>query len=156
MASSIGKTWSWHVSKRRCGKALARQTGRTAPPVIALAVLVGCAGVPASKPAHADLTDSDVTLAVATMETALEHASQGESRTWRNPETGREGAVMPGRTYVSGAGSYCRDFQETLTANGRSATYASTACRDDDGIWHWVESNNPNAVGAATPTRGTL
>jgi len=119
--------------------ALARHTGWSTPPVIAVAALIGCAGVPASRPVHADLTDSDVTLAVATMEAALEHASQGESRTWRNPETGHTGAVMPRHTYVSGAGAYCRDYQETLSANGRSATYQNTACRDADGMWRWVD-----------------
>jgi surface antigen len=106
---------------------------------IAVGPFVGCAGFPASEPVHADLTDSDVTLAVATMEAALEDARYGESRAWRNPETGHAGAVMPRRTYVSGAGSYCRVYQETLTANGRSATYQNTACRDDDGMWHWVD-----------------
>jgi surface antigen len=120
-------------------RALARHTGRSTPLSIAVVALAGCAGVPASKPTRADLTDSDVTLAVATMEAALEHAGQGESRTWRNPETGHTGAVMPRRTYVSGAGSYCRDYQETLNANGRSATYQNTACRDADGMWHWVD-----------------
>jgi surface antigen len=103
---------------------LAHRIGRPVPLVIAVATLAGCAGPPASKPLlHADLSEGDIMLAATTMDAALEHASHGETRTWRNPGTGHAGAVMPRRTYLSEAGLYCRDYQETLTVNDRSATY---------------------------------
>jgi surface antigen len=86
-----------------------------------------------------NLTESDVSLAVTTMNAALEHARHGETRTWHNPETGHAGAVMPQRTYLSEAGSYCRGYQETLAVDGRSETYSSTACRDAEGIWRWID-----------------
>lgn len=127
------------IVKRRM-RAPARRIGWPISLVIAVAALVGCAGPPASKPPlHADLTESDIMLAAATMDAALEHASHGETRTWRNPETGHAGAVMPRRTYLSEAGLYCRDYQETLTLDGRSATYESTACRDAEGTWRWID-----------------
>jgi surface antigen len=107
--------------------------------VITFVAVVGCAGPPAPELLHADLTDREVTLAAATMEAALEHASHGETYIWRNPETGHSGAVRPQRTYLSEAGAYCRDYQETLTMDGRSASYESTACRDAEGIWRWVD-----------------
>ena len=107
--------------------------------VLGVAALAGCAAAPASKPLHADLTDSDVSLAVTTMNAVLEHERYGETRTWYNPETGHAGAVMPQRTYLSKAGAYCREYQETLTVNRRSETYSSTGCRDADGIWRWIE-----------------
>jgi surface antigen len=107
--------------------------------VITFAAFAGCAGPPAPKLLHADLTDSDVTLAAISMEAALEHASHGETHTWRNPDTGHAGAVMPQRTYLSEAGAYCRDYQETLTIDGRSASYESTACRDAEGMWWWID-----------------
>jgi surface antigen len=88
---------------------------------------------------HANLTESDVSLAATTMNAALEHAGHGETRTWHNPETGHAGAVMPQRTYLSEAGSYCRGYQETLTVDGRSEMYSSIACRDADGLWRWVD-----------------
>jgi surface antigen len=114
-------------------------TGLSIPLVIAGAALVGCAGASALKPLHADLTESDITLAATTREAALEHARHGETRTWLNPETGHSGAVMPQRTYLSEAGLYCRDYQETLTVHGQSATYLSTACRETEGMWHWID-----------------
>jgi surface antigen len=107
--------------------------------VLGVAALEGCAAAPASKPLHADLTESDVALAATTMNAALEHARHGETRTWHNPETGHTGAVMPQRTYLSKAGAYCREYQETLTVDGRSETYSSTGCRGADGIWRWIE-----------------
>jgi surface antigen len=107
--------------------------------IIAICVLVSCAGPPASKPLHVNLTDSDIALAATAMQATLEHESTGETRTWRNPETGHAGAMMPQRTYLSEAGFYCRDYQETLSVDGRSETYADTACRDADGIWRWID-----------------
>jgi surface antigen len=92
-----------------------------------------------SEPLHVDLTDSDIALAVTAMQATFEHASHGESRTWRNRETGHAGTVTPQRTYLSEAGSYCRDYQETLTVDGRSEMYSSTACRDAEGMWRWVD-----------------
>jgi surface antigen len=120
-------------------KAFARPAGWFVPLMIAVVALVRCTGATTPKPVHADLSETDVTLAVATIEAALEHANYGETHTWRNPETGNAGAVTPQHTYVSGAGSYCRDYQETLTVNERSATYDNTACRDADGMWRWVD-----------------
>ena len=107
--------------------------------VLGIAALVACAVAPASKPSHADLTESDLSLAASTMNAALEDARHGETRTWRNPETGHAGAVMPQRTYLSETGSYCREYQETLMVDGRSETYSSTGCRDAGGVWRWIE-----------------
>jgi surface antigen len=115
----------------------ARRAGLPFPIVLGVAALAGCGTV--SKPLHADLTESDVALAATTMNAALEHARHGEIRTWHNAETGHAGAVMPQRTYFSKAGAYCREYQETLTIDGRSETYSSTACRDAEGIWRWIE-----------------
>jgi surface antigen len=107
--------------------------------ILASAAVAACVGAAPSKPLHADLTESDVTLAASTMQASLEHASHGESRAWRNPETGHSGAVTPQRTYLSEAGFYCRDYQETLTVDGQTATYSGTACRDAGDTWRWIK-----------------
>ena len=120
-------------------KRAARCAGLPFAIVLGFAALAGCATDRASKPLYADLTDSDVTLAATTINAALEHASHGQTRTWHNPETAHAGVVTPQRTYLSKAGFYCRDYQETLTVDGRSETYSNTACRDADGLWRWVD-----------------
>jgi surface antigen len=107
--------------------------------VIALCVLVSCVAPPVSKPLHVNLTDGDIALAATAMQATLEHASHGETRTWRNPETGHAGMMMPQRTYLSEAGFYCRYYRETLTVDGRSETYSNTACRDAEGMWRWID-----------------
>jgi surface antigen len=120
-------------------RTIARRAGVPFAIGLSVAALSGCAATSASKSLHANLTESDVSLAATTMNAALEHAGHGETRTWHNPETGHAGAVMPQRTYLSEAGSYCRGYQETLTVDGRSERSSSIACRDADGLWCWVD-----------------
>ncbi len=66
-------------------------------------------------------------------------APVGETIAWNNPESGNSGAVTPVRDGTSTSGLYCREFQQTITVNGRTESAYGTACREPDGTWKIVE-----------------
>lgn len=63
----------------------------------------------------------------------------GETIAWNNPETGNYGAITPVRDGTSSAGSYCREFQQTITIGGRREQGVGVACRQPDGTWRIVQ-----------------
>jgi len=62
-------------------------------------------------------------------------APMGEPITWVNPDTGNRGSVVAVREGQSGAGEYCREFQQTITVGGQTQQGYGTACRAPDGQW---------------------
>ena len=70
-----------------------------------------------------------------TTQHALETAPQGQASTWNNPDTGHYGTVIPMRTFQQSDGSFCREYQQTVTIGGRSQQAYGTACRQADGSW---------------------
>lgn len=68
----------------------------------------------------------------------LEHERAGTTRAWDNPDTGHSGTVTPTRTYQTASGRYCREFQQTVTIDGRTEQAYGTACRQPDGSWRVV------------------
>jgi surface antigen len=71
---------------------------------------------------------------------ALETTPSGQSVAWRNPDNGHAGTVTPTRTYQTAQGSYCREFQQTVTIDGKQERAYGTACRQPDGSWRTVQS----------------
>ena len=65
----------------------------------------------------------------------LERAPTGRAVTWRNPDNGGEYQVTPSRSYQTGAGTHCRDYQTRIVIDGRVRTGTGTACRQPDGAW---------------------
>jgi surface antigen len=114
------------------------QRGRLAAALVALP-LAGCAGLASGDPAlYQGLSPSDVGLAAQTLQTTLESAPDGASRSWSNRETGNQGAVTPLRTFVSENGSFCREYREELAVAGASGRFYHTACRDEAARWTWL------------------
>ena len=62
----------------------------------------------------------DKLYAARTRHVALETRPSGVSSRWRNPNTGNAGAITPTRTDRSAGGIYCREYQLTVTAGGRT------------------------------------
>ena len=62
-------------------------------------------------------------------------APLGEIVAWNNPQSGNRGTVTPTRDGYSGTGSYCREFQQSVTVGGRQQRGFGTACRQPDGTW---------------------
>lgn len=69
---------------------------------------------------------------------ALEQNPTNQPAQWRNPDSGNTGTVTPTRTYQTNTGQYCREFQQTVTVDGRSESAYGTACRQPDGTWKIV------------------
>lgn len=73
---------------------------------------------------------------------ALTQATQapiGATINWNNPRSGHYGSVTPVRDGVSSAGSYCREFQQTVTIDGQTERVYGTACRQPDGSWKLIQ-----------------
>jgi surface antigen len=80
------------------------------------------------------LDDRDKKMAADSAHRALESAPSGQSVAWNNPDSGHSGTVTPVRTYQSG-GTYCREYQQTVTIDGKPQQSYGTACRQPDGSW---------------------
>ena len=79
--------------------------------------------------------NKDKEIAAQTTQRALESAPTGTPLPWQNPSNGHTGTVEPLRTYQNTAGSYCREYTDTVTIDGRKQQSYGTACRQPDGSW---------------------
>jgi surface antigen len=71
---------------------------------------------------------------------SLEYEPAGATSTWRNPDSGNSGSFTPTRSYQDSVGSYCREYQQTITVGGRTRSAYGTACRQPDGSWRIADS----------------
>ncbi len=85
------------------------------------------------------LTDGDVKLAVAAMQSALETRPDGEALPWHNDRSGNAGEIKPVKTYMTELGVYCREYSEVLTIAGEAGEASNTGCRRADGTWLWLD-----------------
>lgn len=84
------------------------------------------------------LDDRDKRLAAEASQNALETAPSGRSVTWRNPDNEHSGAVTPVKTYQTPSGTYCREYEQIVTVDGKREKVYGTACRQPDGSWRNV------------------
>ncbi len=83
----------------------------------------------------ASLDQADWLYAARLRQAASETRPSGVPSRWRNPNTGNAGATTPTRTDRSVGGIYCREYQLTVTAGGRSGQAHGSACRQPGGSW---------------------
>ena len=112
---------------------------------VSIALLTSCAGgsidVGARQQAmdiRQQMTTDDRHIASVALQIAMERRDDNVASTWTNGMSGNHGAVVPRHTYRSGAGAFCRRYDEVVTVAGVSATFAHTACRDGAGRWATV------------------
>ncbi len=74
-----------------------------------------------------------------TTQRALETAPSGQQVAWRNPDSGNSGTIEPRRAVQESSGQYCREYQQTITVDGRSEQAYGKACRQPDGSWKIVK-----------------
>jgi surface antigen len=82
----------------------------------------------------AGMDDEDKQRAYAAQLDALERGTSGTPVTWRNPDSGRYGSVVPGPAYQSN-GAQCRQYTHTIYIDGKPQTARGAACRNPDGTW---------------------
>ncbi len=70
-----------------------------------------------------------------TTQRTLETQPSGTAIAWNNPDSGNSGTVTPTQTYQTASGTYCRNFEQTVTVNGQTEVGTGTACRQPDGSW---------------------
>ena len=82
----------------------------------------------------ASLDDEDRRRAYAAQIDALETGRSGAPVSWKNPDSGRHGTIVPGPAYEE-RGHNCRSFTHTIYIDGRPQTARGTACHNPDGTW---------------------
>lgn len=82
----------------------------------------------------ASLDDEDRRRAYAAQMQALESGPSGAPVSWRNPDSGRYGSIVPGPAYQQNGGT-CRQYTHTIYIDGRPQTARGAACRNPDGTW---------------------
>jgi surface antigen len=85
------------------------------------------------------LDERDKRLAAEATQNALETAPTGNSIAWRNPDNEHSGTVTPVKTYQTDSGTYCREYQQTVTIGGKEEKAYGKACRQPDGNWRIVD-----------------
>lgn len=69
---------------------------------------------------------------------ALEYAPTNRSVRWQNPDTDSSYVMIPGRTYESDEGRYCREYTTKATVGGETKRIHGIACRRPDGTWEMI------------------
>jgi surface antigen len=82
----------------------------------------------------ASLDDEDKKRAYEAQMNALENGPSGAPVSWRNPDSGRYGTIVPGPAYAD-SGRQCRSYTHTIYIGGQPQTARGTACRNPDGSW---------------------
>lgn len=84
------------------------------------------------------LDHADIEAMNRTQQKALEYAKTGQRVSWKNPDTGVSGYVVPIRTYVV-QGQNCREYTQTVKIGGKTQQAFGRACRRDDGAWEIIQ-----------------
>jgi surface antigen len=80
------------------------------------------------------LKGGDQAMLERTTQQALDHGEAGKPVKWSNPETGSRGSVTPQPRFTM-QGKSCREFQQSITVDGRTSTGYGAACQAPDGTW---------------------
>jgi surface antigen len=82
----------------------------------------------------AAMDDEDKQRAYEAQIQALDRGSPGAPTSWRNPDSGRYGSIVPGPAYQQG-GRNCRSFTHTIYIDSKPQTARGTACKNATGGW---------------------
>jgi surface antigen len=116
------------------GAAIGSQFGGGAGGHIAGALVGAGVGAFLGNRIGAAMDDEDKQRAYAAQMDALDRGAPGAPVSWKNPDSGRYGTVVPGPTYQE-SGRNCRSYTHTIYIDGRPETARGTACRNPDGTW---------------------
>jgi surface antigen len=119
------------------GALIGSQIGGSAGTRVAAGVAGAALGGLLGNRIGAAMDDDDKRFAYEAQMAALNDGQPGASVTWRNPDSGRYGTVVPGPAYQQGPAT-CRQYTHTIYIDGRPQTARGTACRNPDGTWNPV------------------
>ncbi len=68
-------------------------------------------------------------------------APVGERIFWNNPQTGNSGTITSTREGYNSAGTYCREYQQTVTVGKQTELIYGTACKQADGTWKIIRNS---------------
>jgi len=85
------------------------------------------------------LDEADMKRADETTQETLETADTGETVSWNNPDSGNSGTATAKSDRQAANGGECRDFESTVTIDGKEEQANGRACRQPDGSWKIVE-----------------
>ena len=112
------------------GSTIGRGGGRVAATVIG-----ALAGAYVGSEVGKSLDRADRKAMEQSTQTALENNPTHQTAEWNNPDSGNKGTVTPTRTYQTAEGKNCREYQQTVTIDGKTERAYGTACREPDGSW---------------------
>ncbi len=115
------------------GSQIGKGSGKSAA-VGAGVLLGGLLGSEAGK----SLDKADRLYAQQTAQKSLERAPTGTRSSWNNPDSGHSGTFTPVRTFRTAQGQDCREYETTVTIDGRTETVYGIACREAGGNWTLV------------------
>ncbi|MCP4326981.1 MAG: hypothetical protein GY791_00895 [Alphaproteobacteria bacterium] len=81
------------------------------------------------------LDDNDKDEALKAQQQSLEKNKAGQTTTWNDPKDGDTGTYTPHNTYTTKDGLTCRDYEQTVTIDGKTEKATGTACKTADGSW---------------------
>lgn len=84
------------------------------------------------------LDAADRRMAAQTAQNSLEYSPTGVETSWRNPDSGHHGTIIPVGTYRLADGSYCREYSQTVYVGREQESAYGKACRQPDGSWKIV------------------
>lgn len=113
------------------GNEVGRNNGNTEVGTVAGAII----GVVVGKSIGRDMDNRDAGCAAH----ALDQARDGQTVTWRNPESGVDFHLTPTETYRR-EGVLCRRYRTETVSNGGEAEGRSEACRTPEGTWQFRDN----------------
>ena len=73
----------------------------------------------------------------ANMQNAVANVPVGQQAQWTSQQNGAQYTVRPVKSYTK-KHRYCREYQTTVTVNGKTQNAYGKACRQPDGSWKIV------------------
>ncbi len=116
------------------GALLGAQVGQGRGTIVAVAIGT-LAGAILGQEIGKSLDRADLLIMERNAQYALENTRTNQTTTWRNPDSGNYGTIMPVETYQTSQGQYCREYHQTVIIGGQSQQAYGTACRQADGSW---------------------
>jgi len=86
-----------------------------------------------------------------TFQYALENNPTSQTSDWVNPDTQRSGTVVPVKTFENAQGQPCREFVTTIIIADKEEQGYGTACRQPDGSWELVSSDDQSNSAPPVP-----